>query len=78
MYHHQHLLGTLEHAAPNYSLDFLLLVDLAGYECYDLYHRLVFLETLVWKQGMEDWAPAQDVPEIADLFASIPPPLPPQ
>jgi len=35
-------------------------------------------ETLVWKQGMEDWAPAQDVPEVADLFASIPPPLPPK
>jgi membrane protease subunit (stomatin/prohibitin family) len=34
--------------------------------------------TLVWKAGMAQWTPAQQVPEIAPLLASIPPPLPPQ
>ena len=34
--------------------------------------------TLVWKAGMAQWTPAQQVPEVAQLLASIPPPLPPQ
>jgi membrane protease subunit (stomatin/prohibitin family) len=34
--------------------------------------------TLVWKNGMAAWTPAEQVPELAGLFASIPPPLPPQ
>jgi hypothetical protein len=34
--------------------------------------------TLVWKQGMAQWVPAQQVPELADVFGSVPPPLPPQ
>ncbi|GIW82574.1 MAG: hypothetical protein KatS3mg105_4381 [Gemmatales bacterium] len=34
--------------------------------------------TLVWKQGMSNWAAAESVPELAALFASVPPPLPPQ
>ncbi|HYJ78618.1 MAG TPA: SPFH domain-containing protein [Longimicrobiaceae bacterium] len=33
-------------------------------------------ETLVWKQGMAGWAPAGEVPELAPLFAAVPPPLP--
>jgi len=35
-------------------------------------------ETLVWKQGMAAWAPASQVDELASLFSSGPPPLPPQ
>jgi membrane protease subunit (stomatin/prohibitin family) len=34
-------------------------------------------QTLVWRQGMPGWAPADSVPEIAGLFAATPPPLPP-
>jgi hypothetical protein len=34
--------------------------------------------TLVWKNGMAQWTPAQQVPELAALLASVPPPLPPQ
>jgi membrane protease subunit (stomatin/prohibitin family) len=33
--------------------------------------------TLVWKNGMASWAAADSVPELASLFASAPPPLPP-
>lgn len=34
-------------------------------------------ETLVWKQGMAQWTPAGDVPELQSLFTAVPPPLPP-
>lgn len=34
--------------------------------------------TLVWRQGMAGWTAAESVPELAGLFASMPPPLPPQ
>jgi hypothetical protein len=34
-------------------------------------------ETLVWKNGMAAWAQAGTVPELADLFNTLPPPLPP-
>jgi membrane protease subunit (stomatin/prohibitin family) len=34
-------------------------------------------ETLVWKQGMANWAKAGDVSELASLFSASPPPLPP-
>lgn len=33
-------------------------------------------ETLVWCEGMPDWAKAGDVPELAPLFAMTPPPPP--
>jgi membrane protease subunit (stomatin/prohibitin family) len=33
--------------------------------------------TLVWKNGMAAWTPAQDVPELASVLGSVPPPLPP-
>lgn len=33
-------------------------------------------ETLVWCEGMADWAKAGDVPELASLFAVMPPPMP--
>ena len=32
--------------------------------------------TLVWKAGMAGWVAAEGVPELAGLFASVPPPLP--
>jgi membrane protease subunit (stomatin/prohibitin family) len=35
-------------------------------------------ESLVWKQGMTAWAAASQVSELANLFGSVPPPLPPQ
>ena len=35
-------------------------------------------ETLVWRQGMADWAPAGQVAELQDLFATVPPPIPPK
>jgi membrane protease subunit (stomatin/prohibitin family) len=33
-------------------------------------------ENLVWRQGMAGWTKAGDVPELAALFAGMPPPLP--
>lgn len=35
-------------------------------------------ETLVWSQGMANWAPAGQVSDLAQLFASVPPPMPPR
>ncbi|WP_199038737.1 SPFH domain-containing protein [Glycomyces salinus] len=35
-------------------------------------------ETLAWKSGQEGWLPAGQIPELAGVFASTPPPLPPQ
>ncbi|MCI5131248.1 MAG: SPFH domain-containing protein [Candidatus Electrothrix sp. EH2] len=35
-------------------------------------------ETLVWKQGMENWTDAGQITELQSLFASVPPPLPPR
>jgi membrane protease subunit (stomatin/prohibitin family) len=35
-------------------------------------------ETLVWRQGMANWAAAGQVADLAVLFAATPPPLPPQ
>jgi membrane protease subunit (stomatin/prohibitin family) len=34
-------------------------------------------DTLVWKKGMGQWAKAGDVTELQELFAHLPPPLPP-
>lgn len=33
-------------------------------------------ETLVWTPGQDGWLPADDVPELAQLFTMMPPPLP--
>jgi membrane protease subunit (stomatin/prohibitin family) len=33
--------------------------------------------TLVWKNGMAAWTPASQIPELAGVLASVPPPLPP-
>ncbi len=35
-------------------------------------------DTLVWTPGQDGWQPAEDVPELAQLFTTMPPPLPPQ
>lgn len=35
-------------------------------------------ETLLWKQGMENWAAAQTIPEASKLLDAVPPPLPPE
>ncbi|MEV5630211.1 SPFH domain-containing protein [Micromonospora tulbaghiae] len=35
-------------------------------------------DTLVWRTGMAQWQPAGQVPELASMLASVPPPLPPQ
>ncbi|MBP7934681.1 MAG: SPFH domain-containing protein [Phycisphaerae bacterium] len=32
--------------------------------------------TLAWKAGMAQWAPAAQIPELAAMLASVPPPLP--
>jgi membrane protease subunit (stomatin/prohibitin family) len=32
--------------------------------------------SLVWKNGMAQWVKASDVPELAALFANVPPPIP--
>ncbi|MEU8071517.1 MULTISPECIES: SPFH domain-containing protein [unclassified Micromonospora] len=34
-------------------------------------------DTLVWRAGMAQWQPAGQVPELASVLASVPPPLPP-
>ena len=33
--------------------------------------------TLVWKNGMAQWTAAEKVAELGNLFANVPPPLPP-
>jgi hypothetical protein len=33
-------------------------------------------DTLVWSEGMGDWTAAREVPAVAKLFGSVPPPLP--
>lgn len=35
-------------------------------------------ETLVWRQGMQNWTAAGDVPELNNVFGSVPPPIPGQ
>ncbi|MFZ6009687.1 MAG: SPFH domain-containing protein [Bacteroidota bacterium] len=35
-------------------------------------------DTLVWKQGMANWAKAADTAELNSIFDAVPPPLPPQ
>jgi len=34
-------------------------------------------ESLLWRQGMADWRRAGDIVELAELFGSTPPPIPP-
>ncbi|GAA0583905.1 SPFH domain-containing protein [Paractinoplanes ferrugineus] len=48
------------------------------YEVSALAARGVTRDTLVWKNGMAGWVAAGQVPELASVFATVPPPLPPQ
>ncbi|MDR1535283.1 MAG: SPFH domain-containing protein [Planctomycetota bacterium] len=34
-------------------------------------------DTLMWRQGMRDWQKAGEIGELTELFANVPPPLPP-
>ncbi len=43
----------------------------------ELIQKGLTAQTLVWKAGMENWKPAAEVPELASLLGSVPPPLPP-
>ena len=38
--------------------------------------RTLTRDSLVWSEGMSGWTKAVEVPELAALFASVPPPLP--
>ena len=38
--------------------------------------RQLTRDTLVWKNGMAQWTKAGEVPELAGLFSSVPPPIP--
>ncbi len=40
--------------------------------------RALLAETLVWREGMPEWKPASQVPELIPILAKVPPPLPPQ
>lgn len=40
--------------------------------------RQLTRESLVWKQGLANWAQAGDQPDLQDLFTNTPPPLPKQ
>jgi membrane protease subunit (stomatin/prohibitin family) len=50
--------------------------DLAGLQ-QQLASGNLTRSSLVWKAGMAQWARAGDVPELAALFSSTPPPVPP-
>jgi hypothetical protein len=51
--------------------------DLAALE-HQAKNGLLLRSSLVWKQGMAAWTPAEAVPELQGLFAAMPPPLPPR
>jgi membrane protease subunit (stomatin/prohibitin family) len=44
--------------------------------CADVASGRLTRDTLVWRQGMEGWTAAGEVPELAGLFGAAPPPLP--
>jgi len=43
--------------------------------CNHIVAKRVSKETLVWLNGMPGWMQAQQVPEVAKLFALMPPPI---
>ena len=43
----------------------------------NLQRGLLLRSSLVWRQGMASWTPAENVPELQSLFAAMPPPIPP-
>jgi Ca2+/Na+ antiporter len=42
----------------------------------DLKTKSLHRESLIWKDGMADWQPAQNIPELKDILFSTPPPVP--
>lgn len=44
----------------------------------DLPSHGITRKTLIWKKGMEAWQSAEKVPELVELFDSMPPALPPR
>jgi len=47
-------------------------------QCADLVaNKQITAETLVWKQGMANWAQAKTVPEFVSMFSPVAPPPPP-
>ncbi|WP_442589263.1 SPFH domain-containing protein [Pedobacter sp. AW31-3R] len=38
--------------------------------------RQITTDTLVWREGMENWLPASQSPELKSVFGAVPPPLP--
>lgn len=34
----------------------------------ELRHLDVYPETMMWREGLDDWKPASEIPELADLF----------
>lgn len=41
-----------------------------------VYNNSLAKDTMVWKQGMDNWAAASSVSELAQLFTNTPPPIP--
>ncbi|MBN2857857.1 MAG: SPFH domain-containing protein [Candidatus Delongbacteria bacterium] len=33
-------------------------------------------DTLVWREGMSEWTPAEKIPELKEVFKTVPPPIP--
>lgn len=50
--------------------------DLAALKAHAQAGRIT-RDTLVWQQGMSNWTKAGEVSQLADVFATVPPPLPP-
>ncbi|MDY3557509.1 SPFH domain-containing protein [Gemmata sp. JC673] len=50
--------------------------DMAALQAHVVAGRIT-RTSLVWRAGMAGWAAAETVPELAALFAHVPPPLPP-
>ena len=44
---------------------------------YKIIDREIDKNTLVWREGMERWAKAGEMPLLNPLFTALPPPLPP-
>ena len=52
-------------------------VQIGPFEEHQLPNVGITPSTMVWCQGMSDWAPAASVPELSSLFVSSTPPPPP-
>jgi membrane protease subunit (stomatin/prohibitin family) len=66
------------------SVSFFVAIDGKQAGPYDLntlaghaHNGLLTRSSLVWRQGMAGWVAAETVPDLQNLFGSVPPPLPP-